>query len=613
MIIRTIGVGLTCWIGGHDHARTNSPNFGRCTVQVKVVTDQQPIREVTDARLDFDHFGSLRKSYVIASSYRCGSVYLSSRLWQTGVLGAPMTYLGSRHSLHPLMKRFKTVTPAAYVAALIARRSSRNGVFGMKEHFINFEGFIKEYPPFLEVMAPMTFIFISRADKVAQAVSMAKALQTGQWTSRMDSGPSRPVQYDGGLIANCIKEIALQDAHWERWFEANKIAPFELTYEGFSSDIDGTVRNIVELLGVQDDEPDMVEPPPTKKQSDETNEEWIERFRRDTRFNGEGKNGVVASDAYAVAAESSIERFQRDTGMSEEPRQRVARATPDDYTTGGGGRAWTERYRRATFGEPREEDIQPPASGASAGESNGAHATGAEPETAGDQQPSPSVPHFCDRHEQLIDNLPTGKESATGFIRAIRLRHRYDAIIGQNRALFAGARVLDLMRARGFWSLAALDAGAAHVTGVEPSRREIKAAKKNFAENGVNPASYRLIRSGIFDAIQRFDSDAFDIILCGFAEDCYLIEFFRHLIRLQPKHIIMDTKVRTAQGTTALFELTKGHKAIRLTPSHGLIEFLCEDEFALREVDWNAMGISHWTGVKGYATGRHRTYVLDRL
>jgi LPS sulfotransferase NodH len=568
-------------------------------VQVKVVTDQQPIQNVMDARLDFNHNGSLRKSYVIASSYRCGSVYLSSKLWQTGLLGAPMTYLGSRHALHPLMRRFKTLTPAAYVAALIAHRSSRNRVFGMKEHFINFEGFIKEYPPFLEVMAPMTFIYISRGDKVAQAVSMAKALQTGQWTSRVaEAGAAGPVQYDSALIANCIKEIAQQDAGWKRWFEANNITPFELTYEGLTADMDRTVRNVVQLLGVQNDEPDVVELPATKKQSDETNEKWIERFRREMP-------------------------------AGEEPRETIARAIASDAFAAGADRQWwIERYRQATLGEPRDDDARAgPAGGdrqalderppreprvrEDSGE-KGASATTSDSIGSNGQTPVP-VAHFCDRYERLIESLPTGKESSTGFIRTIRLRRRYDAIIGQNRELFDKARVLDLMRAHGFWSLAALDAGAAYAVGVEPTRREFRKATNNFVEYRINPTSYRLIESGIFEALQHFDRDTFDVVLCPFAEDCYFVDFFRQLIRLGPKHVIIDTKVRAGQRPIALYELTRGHGAIQVTPSHALIEFMCEDEFRWRQVDWNAMGIAHWTGIKAYATGHHRTYVLDRL
>ena len=75
------------------------------------------------------------------------------------------------------------------------------------------------------------------------------------------------------------------------------------------------------------------------------------------------------------------------------------------------------------------------------------------------------------------------RDSATGFLDLIRLRHRYNAIIGQNRELLRGARVLDLISYAGFWSLAALDAGAASVVVVETSQKNFDAARKNFLQS----------------------------------------------------------------------------------------------------------------------------------
>jgi trehalose 2-sulfotransferase len=501
-------------------------------VQVKSTEDNRPIRFVTDERLDFDHPGSLRKSYFIASSYRCGSQYLSWRLWQTGVLGAPSEVLSPTNEMRIFMNRFKTSSPAEYIDKLVARRTSPNGVFGMKAHFHHFEAFLKGYPALLDALSPMTFVYISRQDKVAQAVSMARALQTGQWTSRMESGASPSLQYDREMIAKCMEDIKQQDINWRRWFESRNVAPFQVTYNDVATDAESVVNRIVELLGVEKDERVEVNVPPVKKQGDETNQEWIERFQREANAGG---GGVPAPETQA----------------------------------------------------------------------------GPEPSTAG--------PHFFDRYDQLIKSLAQGTNSATGFIDAIRLRRRYDAIIAQNRELFRGARVLDLASSQGFWSLAALDAGAAHVVGVESSRDLVEAGEKNFSKHSIRPESYRFVRSGIFAALETFDPGAFDVILCkGFFERCHCTQFFHHLSRLQPKHVVLDTRIAQGHGPTVRFTIAskagRGRNAsIMATPNHELIEFLCEFEFRWRLVDWQSIGISDWTGIQDYARDSHRTYVLDRL
>src|ERR1700736_246958 len=191
----------------------------RLTMELKSIQELRPIRSMTDERLDFNDAAPLRKAYLVASSYRCGSTYFCWLLWKTGALGAPSEVLNSTtKQLQTMMGRFKAYSPSDYIAKLLAHRTSKNGVFGMKVHFPHFEAFLKQYPALLEALSPMTYIYIHREDKVAQAVSMAKALQTNQWSSRMENGSKPPLRYDRVLIAKSMKEIELQDAGWLQWF-----------------------------------------------------------------------------------------------------------------------------------------------------------------------------------------------------------------------------------------------------------------------------------------------------------------------------------------------------------------------------------------------------------
>ena len=479
-----------------------------------VMADNRPIRFVTDERLDFNHPTPLRKSYLIASSYRSGSQYLCWQLWETGVLGAPCEYLNPSYEIRTLKQRFNVISHADYIAKLLARRTSKNGVFGTKEHFHHFQAFIKEYPELLEVLSPVTYIYINRRDRVAQAVSMAKALQTNWWSSRMEEGERPPLNYDRELIAKCMREVELQDAGWLRWFEARKITPHPLTYEDLTSDTAGVVRSVVELLGVQDDEPERVRVPPARKQSDDTNREWIERYERETRA--------------------------------------------------GGGTALEDE-------------------------------------------------HFCARHPRFYDGLGDAAGSASGFIGEIRLRRRYDAIVAHNRDLLRGARVLDLQSGQGFWTLAALDAGASRVVGVEPSRRQVATAEQNLAYYQAQPGSFGFVVSDVHQALEQFAPGSFDVVLCkGFFEQSQFSEFFRQLYRLKIKHVVLDTRIVPGDEPVAHFT-TGGTSTITATPTHQLVTYLCQGAFAWRLVDWQAMSLPEWTGVQDYAADRQRTYVLDRL
>ncbi len=506
---------------------------------VKTIPKKTPIRSMTDKRLDFDHAAPLQKSYMVTSSFRCGSAYLCSLLWKTGLLGAPSAVLNSpTKEVRALMTRFKASSPADYIAQLLAHRTSRNGIFGMKVHFSHFEAFLKEYPALLEVLSPVTYIYIYREDKVAQAVSMAKALQTNQWSSRWEKGESPPLQYDQELIQNCMNEIQQQDEGWLRWFEAQKAIPFQVTYERLTADPDGVVRSVVELLGVQNDEPSEVQVPPAEKQSDETNEEWIERFVREAR------DGEAPRQASVGSADRGVPAAQVD---------------PDDGK------------------------------------------------------------HFFDRSERFIHSLLGRRGSNTGPGNLIRLRHRYDAIIAQNRELFRGMRVLSITGARGFWGLAALDAGAAHVVSLDASQKTIRVAEKIFRKSKIKPESYQFINAEISEALQTFNPERFDTILCDarLFEHYDFLDFFVQLPRLRPKHVVLDIDIAPGKDALAQFAIAKKGRKKRGTkitaiPSHALISLLCKPEFQWRLIDWNARHTAERAGLSDYARDERRTYLLDR-
>jgi LPS sulfotransferase NodH len=236
-----------------------------------------------DPRLDFLRSTALRKSYIVASSYRCGSTFFCAELWRTGVLGAPAEYMNigdGRRLRDVMMTRLQATSPEDYVAKLLACRTSKNGVFGMKVHFHHFEPALSWCPSLLRRLAPVTYIYLNRRDKLAQAVSMAKAMQTDVWTS-LDRPSSVQLHYDEDFICECLEELNQQKLGWLRWFEINNITPFVVNYEDLLTDKQSVTRHILELFGVQSDEPDSVCLPPTGKQSDGTNSEWAARFRQD--------------------------------------------------------------------------------------------------------------------------------------------------------------------------------------------------------------------------------------------------------------------------------------------------------------------------------------------
>jgi SAM-dependent methyltransferase len=235
----------------------------------------------------------------------------------------------------------------------------------------------------------------------------------------------------------------------------------------------------------------------------------------------------------------------------------------------------------------------------------------------------PGTPRSLNRYDRFMRKRDAAAGSATGVSSAARLRHRYEVIFARNRELFEGARVLDLMSSSGFWSLAALDAGAAHVVGVESSPAPVEAAQKTFGEYGVNPGSYRFIKSEAPAALRSFDAKTFDVVLChGFLELSDARFFFQQISRLKPKYVVLDTRIVLGKGPIIRLKSRSANETrpktaerdntILAIPNHELITFFCDYfQFRSRLIDWQSAGITDWSSVSDYELGRRQTYILE--
>ena len=274
------------------------PNRPRRTVA------KTPGRQLSsmDRPFDFPDTIPLRKSYIIASTPRCGATFLSTRLWATGVLGAPAEYFGfHKHVGTKMMERLKTSSPADYLDKLLACRTSKNGIFGMNAEFNDFEEALRRFPEMLSVLSPVTYILVDRADQAVQAAFMAKSVQ-------IDAQPAAQrkqqavLRYDRDLISKWLGRIERQRLGWTRWFEANGIVPFVVDYEKLTGKPAAVVSSIVELIGVKGDKPQTVRVTLAEKPSDQISQQWAVRFEREIRNEIELRDGGAGATVKTVRA-----------------------------------------------------------------------------------------------------------------------------------------------------------------------------------------------------------------------------------------------------------------------------------------------------------------------
>ena len=228
------------------------------------------------------------------------------------------------------------------------------------------------------------------------------------------------------------------------------------------------------------------------------------------------------------------------------------------------------------------------------------------------------------RYDRLIRRKPASTGSDSAPENAARLQRQFEIIFSGNREAFQGTRVLDLMSGSGFWSLAALDAGAKHVVAVEPAIGLIESAKRAFTEYAVGAGSYRFVNSDVTAALRSFEPGAFDLVLChGYFEQTDPRQFFSQLTRLRVKRAVLDTRISIGKGPIVRLKQRPADEAKAKTagrfssvlsiPNHELITFFCDYfKFQWRLIIGKTTALSDWTGLSDYEHDHRRVYLLEQ-
>jgi LPS sulfotransferase NodH len=219
---------------------------------------------------------------------------LCSLLASTGVAGRPESYF--REPNEPMWaQQWRTrrhpdgsLDYTDYARGAVAAGSTPNGVFGCRVMWGTVEVMVdklgvdhphlagRDLDLFREVFGPVRFVHLRRADTLAQAVSWARAEQTGYWQS--GDGVLGEPRFDFAQIDQLVTTIDDHNRAWQDWFAASGIRPYEVSYEELIADMDGVTRAILHFLSLEVDGT-WTAASPHGRQSDEVNADWIARYR----------------------------------------------------------------------------------------------------------------------------------------------------------------------------------------------------------------------------------------------------------------------------------------------------------------------------------------------
>jgi trehalose 2-sulfotransferase len=280
-----------------------------------------------------------QRSYIVCATPRSGSTLVCHALADTGVAGRPEEYFEAlRHSGRPRRPeeyfvgvedqsirdhlgergignepppRSPLWSRAAYDRYLewaFETGTTANGVFGAKlmwGYFGDFVSLLRNVPSYRdlpvadllpEVFPDLTFVRVIRANKLRQAVSLWKAVQTATWREDQAKAKATSVEEDGSppyksfieehrpqlrfhyrAIGHLLEQILVEETSWDAFFEHSRIKPVRILYENFEADYVASTLHLLERLGLSPPV-DFTFEPRMKRQSDGLNDDWTRRY-----------------------------------------------------------------------------------------------------------------------------------------------------------------------------------------------------------------------------------------------------------------------------------------------------------------------------------------------
>jgi LPS sulfotransferase NodH len=267
---------------------------------------------------------AVKRSYLVCATPRSGSTLLCHLLDQTGIAGHPAEYFEAlQHSGLPrqpeeyfdrerhanIVERlayrempdeqggptpnplWQPDTYDRYLEWAKGKGTTPNGVFGAKLMW----GYLGDFaqllrgvddlaalpvPELLDRVFPhLCYVQITREDKVRQAVSLWKAVQTQAWRRDQgtDSTPAVEPEFSFRAINYLVRLLTAHDASWDAYFLGLGMSPLKITYEELAAEPAPVVRRVLDHLGIDAPADLVVDDGKLEVQADELSENWVRR------------------------------------------------------------------------------------------------------------------------------------------------------------------------------------------------------------------------------------------------------------------------------------------------------------------------------------------------
>lgn len=234
-------------------------------------------------------------SYIIYATPRSGSYLLCEALTNTGLAGQPREFFNPNQGLLFFEQcGVHWSHTAEYLHWTYATGTTPNGVFGIKIIWSFFEECIDQLrdiegneklsvPDLLAKVFPRhQAIMITRQDKVRQAISYWKALQTDTWVSfeeeKKPTLPAKELVFNFQEIEYLRRRLIECEQEMQQYFAEYHIQPLVIVYEDFVKAYEKTALQVLDYLHIPIPADLLFGERKMQKQSDSQTEEWLKNY-----------------------------------------------------------------------------------------------------------------------------------------------------------------------------------------------------------------------------------------------------------------------------------------------------------------------------------------------
>lgn len=198
------------------------------------------------------------KEILLCSTPRSGSTILAEAMFRTGRMGYPDEFFNNDQNnkgdraltiYEENYRKVGAISYPDYCEKLAAHYQSPNGVHSVKMHFQHFRQALRS-GYFLRPVQRF-FVFIHREDAAAQAASLAIAMRTQKWNSRMKSAVEGEIEIPDELLARVYRDLVFDNLRWQAFLKMFNTPYISLEYNEIAADVGAAVARIADHAGIE--------------------------------------------------------------------------------------------------------------------------------------------------------------------------------------------------------------------------------------------------------------------------------------------------------------------------------------------------------------------------